>query len=92
VRGLSLRARLMSPRVVLWAKTAVPPPIRHLLRRTVNSATLLQAAPRPGLSIEERLELLGSFRADIELVSEFLKRDMWALWSRGTQNAESADH
>jgi hypothetical protein len=81
VRRLPLRTLLMAPRTVIWAKRIAPAPIRRALRQVVNAATLRRESGAAKLSDAERWELLESFRADIELVSEFTGRDMWALWS-----------
>jgi hypothetical protein len=81
VRGRALRTGLMAPQTVLLAKKVVPAPIRRTVRRIADAATLEQRGRVPSLSAPERSELLESFRADIELVSEFTGRDMWALWS-----------
>ena len=86
VSRLSLRTSLMSPPTVIWARRFVPAPIRRTARHLLDAVTLGRetraSAPKIGLSGTERRDLLESFRADIELVSEFTRRDMWALWSR----------
>jgi len=81
VSRLRLRTLLMAPRTAIFAKRVVPAPIRRRVGKLVNLATLGREGEAASLRYAERQELLESFRADIELVSEFTGRDMWALWS-----------
>jgi hypothetical protein len=91
VRGRTLRTILIAPKTVSWAKRLLPAPIRQILKRSVNAATLRPVNRRAGLSESERRALLESFRADVEMVSEFTGRDMWTIWSGASSSKAAAE-